>query len=338
MARQDLRNRVNGRTKVRAIALTVCLAAASASAAAPPKTGPTITVDTETVTVGTSDHVVLRYKYAGVPSKPYVRELYSPAGVNILRDAPHDHLHHHALMFGVAVNGVSYWEESDKAGKQMHNAFLGINADASGAGFRESLHWQSPEQKNVASEFRSVQVHTGPSVSKLGATLVTWNTSLGPDLGGSITLSGDHYDGLGMRFVESMDGSGTFMNATGKEGTVFRGDERLVRAKWCAYAAKAEGKPVTVAMFDHPENTRHPATFFTMTKPFAYLSATLNLHEYEIDIRALSRFPALRYGVAVWDGHVTKDHIDRTYDLWRDLCSPKWKKQGTTTKQETSIP
>ena len=37
---------------------------------------------------------------------------------------------------------------------------------------------------------------------------------------------------------------------------------------------------MTVAMFDHPTNVRHPANWFTMTEPFAYLCATLGLqHE-----------------------------------------------------------
>ena len=33
-------------------------------------------------------------------------------GENLLRDAPHDHLHHHALMYGIRVNGVNFWEET----------------------------------------------------------------------------------------------------------------------------------------------------------------------------------------------------------------------------------
>ena len=43
--------------------------------------------------------------------KADVNQLFSPAGVEVLRDAPPDHLHHHGLMYGVTVNGVNYWEE-----------------------------------------------------------------------------------------------------------------------------------------------------------------------------------------------------------------------------------
>jgi hypothetical protein len=112
-----------------------------------------------------------------------------------------------------------------------------------------------------------------------------------------------------------MDLTGTHRNADNKPDTVFRGDERLLRSKWCAYTANADGKPVTVAIFDHPENPRHPATFFTMRKPFAYLSATLNLHKEPLKV--VSDKPlVLRYALAVWDGKVENDRIDEMYKSW----------------------
>ena len=40
--------------------------------------------------------------------KPYVRELYSLNGVNLLRDAPADHLHHHGLMYTIRVNDLNF--------------------------------------------------------------------------------------------------------------------------------------------------------------------------------------------------------------------------------------
>ena len=98
---------------------------------------------------------------------------------------------------------------------------------------------------------------------------------------------------------------GRFFNADDKPGEVVRGDERLTPVKWCAYTAKADGKPVTVAVFDHPKNPRYPAKMFTMTKPFAYLSATGNEWKEPITIKAGEPLN-LRYGVAVWDGEVDK--------------------------------
>src|SRR5690606_22625381 len=60
------------------------------------------------------------YRWAGVPFKPYVRELTTPSGTNVIRDAPADHLHHHGLMFAVTVDGVNFWEEAASSGVQRH--------------------------------------------------------------------------------------------------------------------------------------------------------------------------------------------------------------------------
>ena len=43
--------------------------------------------------------------------KPYIQELYTPGGVQVLRDSVADHPHHHGMMFAVAANGVNFWEE-----------------------------------------------------------------------------------------------------------------------------------------------------------------------------------------------------------------------------------
>jgi hypothetical protein len=112
-----------------------------------------------------------------------------------------------------------------------------------------------------------------------------------------------------------MDREGRHFNADGAEGQPVRGQERLVRSRWCAYTAKAEGKPVTVALFDHPENPRHPATMFTMTGPFAYLSATLNLSKEPLTVQADNPL-TLRYGAAVWDGEIDAAAVQRVYQVF----------------------
>ena len=162
-------------------------------------------------------------------------------------------------------------------------------------------------------ENRTISV---PEGDVAGATLLTWDSQFRPSDGKpSAQLWGRHYFGLGMRFVTSMDNVGSFINAAGKQGESVRGTEQLVHADWCAYTAPVGGKPVTVAMFDHPENARHPATWFTMTKSFAYMSATLNLKKEPLTIVADHPLH-LRYGVAVWDGAVGREVIQRVYEQW----------------------
>jgi hypothetical protein len=282
-----------------------------------------IAQDQSTVSVLDGDTLVFRYRYSDVPMKPCADMLVSPAGVQVLRDSPHDHKHHHALMFALAVNKVNFWEENaQEHGKQKHKSLAELKPtvrDGIGrAGFVEELDWVGPAADDpLLVERRAIDVLKADG---LGATLVEWRCRLQPPPGKeSIALTGNHhYFGLGMRFLVSMDEGGRFFNADDSPGEIVRGDERLTAAKWCAFTAKADGKPVTVAIFDHPQNVRYPARMFTMLTPFAYLSATRN--EWKQPLRIDADKPLqLTYGVALWDGEVDKATVEKLYQRWLQL-------------------
>jgi len=279
---------------------------------------PRVVVEADAVSICQGERVLMRYLYGNVPFKPCVQQLFSPQGVNILRDSPADHQHHHALMFAVAVDGVNFWEEQKEPGRQLHRSFgevkIGKSDEGPRAEFTEQLDWINPRSKELLlKEDRTIEIRR---MSGVDVTLLSWQSNLTVPPGkDSVVLSGSHYFGLGMRFVESMDGKGQFRNAEGKAGEVVRGDERLTFANWCAYSAEANGKPVTVAMFGHPDNVRGPTSWFTMTKPFAYLSATMNLHKEPLKVAA-DKPLVLRYAVALWDGPVTDEQINRIYQQW----------------------
>ncbi|MEN6451457.1 MAG: DUF6807 family protein [Thermoguttaceae bacterium] len=288
----------------------------SASAAAELNAGH----DASEATIRDGDRVVLHYRFDKVPMKPFVDQLFTPDGVQVLRDSPEHHRHHHGLMFALAVDGVNFWEEDlpasgREASQSPPTSGVEIGRRVDSGYFSNRLLWVGPESdKPLLIERRKIDVLKSRGAS-LGATLVTWRSQLElPPGKESAAISGSHYFGLGMRFVESMDRGGRFFNADDKPGEVFRGAERLTRTKWCAYTAKADGKPVTVAIFDHPKNLR-PATMFTMTKPFAYLSATMNVWKEPITLKAGQRLD-LRYGVALWDGEVDAPTIEKLYQRW----------------------
>ena len=276
--------------------------------------------DDRMVTVTADGKTVMKYRYGDGPFRPYVIELYTPGGVQILRDSPPDHVHHRALMFAIGVDGVDFWGETAKCGKQTHQALEPVVSSKlngwSSTRLCQKLDWRDAEGKSMLRETRTLCVIRQ---ADLGATLLSWHTTLSaPEDQASAKLDGRHYFGLGMRFVVSMDQEGTMLNAAGKEGEAVRGSEQLVPAKWVAYSAAADGKPVTAALFDHPSNPRHPAHMFTMTKPFAYLSATLNLKKESLEIKAGQPLH-LSYGVAVWDGSQSAEQIEKLYQRWLAL-------------------
>jgi hypothetical protein len=248
-----------------------------------------------------------QYVFVSVPFKPYFDELRTPSGMNILRDAPWDHLHHHGLMYAIKVNGCNFWEEvNENYGKQNTRplTFSPVHIES-------ELGWTDPETNLLLLESRKINFD-----QKNNATLVDWQSTFSSVvdtvLGGG---EGGHYYGLGMRFLKEMDKDGRFFNNTGKtDGEVTAGGERLTPCRWMAYTAKVEGQPVTVAVFDHPSNPV-PMTAFTMGdtgQQFAYISATMNMHRKPINLRA-SQTMAVKYRVAVWDGEVSPETVEECY-------------------------
>ncbi|MBM3289268.1 MAG: hypothetical protein FJY92_03880 [Candidatus Hydrogenedentes bacterium] len=267
-----------------------------------------VSAELKSVEIGGATIFPFYYRVNDVSFKPYVEKLYTQSGTNILRDAPADHLHHHGLMFAIRINGVNFWEEKPDSGKQVH-----VSAQPDGGKaqtYVEKLRWTS--QDGVVVE----ETRTIAGYSEAGVTLLTWQSALhGIDGKPVPNYHGSNYNGLGMRFLESMDKGGTFFNAdggTGVAGTVGS------KSNWCAYSANADGKPVTVAMFDHPTNVRAPATWYTMDTPFAYLSATLALDKEPLQAMNL----VLTYGVAAWDGTTPKEKVEEVYQQWLKLVEP----------------
>jgi hypothetical protein len=275
-----------------------------------------ITQTPSAVTITRDGKPVLVYQSTPLPQKCYVKELFSPAGVQILRDSPADHKHHHALMYAIGADGVDFWSEGPANGTQKPAKLGDAKSEGGKAGFVQDLNWVGPAGKTILVERRAIEV--APSADGKPGTFVNWNTRFTlPQGADSAKLYGSHYFGLGMRFIVSMDQGGRFFNSAEKPGEPVRGSESLVAARWCAYTAKADGKPVTVAVFDHPKNPRHPNKFFTMS-PFAYISATLNLWKEPMVLKAGEKLD-LRYGVALWDGEVTAEQVEALYGKWREL-------------------
>jgi len=261
----------------------------------------------DVVPVKCGDKTIFSYMKGPAPFKSYVQTLCTPSGVNVIRDQVADHIHHHGLMYALIVNDVDFWSELATCGKEVSKSFRTRES-----GVVEDLDWTTPEGKVVLKEHRVVRAAL-PKAE--GPAVVTWRMKLEAPEGAPAKLTGSHYMGLGMRFQESMDKIGTFFNSTGRPGEVVRGEERNVAAKWCAYTAPCNGKEVTVALFDDPNNVRHPATFFTMPVGFAYQSATLNEMREPLTVEPGTPLQ-LRYGVALWDGKAGTEQIEAAYKEW----------------------
>ncbi len=276
------------------------------------------------------DRTLMDYRLTPNPAKPYVRQLYTPSGVNVLRDQVPDHKHHHGLMFAIAADGVNFWEETPGTGREEPQGASPVSTTAANGTARASLGqdlaWIGPKSPSpILLEHRTVVVGR----SKEGSvTLPTWRSTLSAPPGReSVKLTGNCYYGLGMRFPVAMNKGGRFFySADKKERTIVHGDQGVTPARWSAYTASSEGKPVTVAIFESPANLRFPSPIFTMLTPFAYQSATLNLWKEPLVLKQGHPLD-LRYGVAAWDGQIDPAAVEALYQQWvagdASLVAPK---------------
>ncbi len=279
---------------------------------------PEAVVDDARATVNCAGRPVLTYRHGDAPFKPYVKTLHTPGGAQILRDSPSDHVHHRGLMFALALDGKDFWSEAKTSGRQVPTGKIGTRSIPGGIALIQNLDWiPAGTDRSLARESRRIGIHGVVA----NATLITWTTRLRPADGvKSVAVTGSHYQGLGMRFVSSMDKTDAFRHATGKPGPVVRGSERVTPSAWTAFTATADGKPVTVALFDHPSNPRAPAGMFSMVRPFSYLAATPNVWKRPLAVKAGESL-LLRYGVAVWDGDPGTEAVAKLQHMWAGMAS-----------------
>jgi hypothetical protein len=265
--------------------------------------------------------------YASAPQKfkPYIKALYTLKGYNVLRDSPFDHLHHHALMYGIRVNGVNFWEETAGCGVQKVIQTLPPELGKTDAGLPQAriaqvLQWVAPEDAFLPStntpalllERRTLVLTLNEARQEVA---VQWKSQF--QVGtktNTVVLSGANYHGLGMRFLQELDGLASHFTPEGKPD--LGGSKQDVSPhKWEAVSFDAPGKPATLVLLGHPSNARGDAQYFSMRTPFAYISAIQGLDKEPLVYRAGDTFE-LNYLVTLYPSLKSADAINERAREW----------------------
>ena len=176
-----------------------------------------------------------------------------------MKDTPgeeHDHQHHRSLWFAHgAVNGHDFWSEAKSFGKTVHDDFLEVSSGKDAGVIKERNKWVAADGTVVCTDERTLRFYNPGSASErvldFDITLFASN--------GELTF-GDTKEGtMAVRLAETMRvrgkvGKGHIVNSEG----VRDGKTWGKRANWCDYYGPVEGKTVGIAIFDHPQNPRHP--------------------------------------------------------------------------------
>jgi hypothetical protein len=240
----------------------------------------------------------------------------------------HDHPHHRGLWFAHGdVSGVNYWACDSKPQPKSAGSItlVKVNRVQSGKAKGEidaTFHWNKPDGKPQLTETRKMVFYSAPSTRTIDFDL---------------TLRAEEQS----KFVDTKEGTfairlaetlsepepkrrtpppakrtGLMVNAEGKQGEAQVWGKR---SPWVDYFGEVEGEKLGVAIFDHPENTRHPAWWHSR----AYGLMAVNIfgqHDFEPGAGkdgSLTLEPGqtlrLRYRVVIHSGDYRTANIGEAY-------------------------
>lgn len=235
------------------------------------------------VTVNISGKLFTEYCFKNVP-RPYFYPVIGPTGVPVNRhwpmgDAPgeaHDHPHHNSLWFTHGeVNGVDFWANGDKRGKVVHDKFLSIDSGPKVGTIKTQNKWMTAEGKTVCTDTRTHRFYDRPE-GRMMDLEVTMHASHG-----ELTLGDTKEGSMAIRLAPTMRlkgevGKGHIVNSAGDRNDKTWGK----RAAWCDYYGPVDGEIVGVAIFDHPENPRHP-TWWHVRNYGLFAANPFGVHYFE---------------------------------------------------------
>ncbi len=252
------------------------------------------------------------YVYGGKP-KPFFHPLCTPAGHCLSLFEPHDHFWHRGLWFTIKyINGENFWEEYGVFGSQRTLLPPSVAHGPDGRITLDSaLDWVRPgREEAVFRERRQIDFRPlgGDAYALDFSTVLTAQADLALDRTPFTTWGG--YGGLTFRGSRNWQETRLLFS----DGST---SERPIGkpALWCDLAGKLDGGPDQVggiAIFDHPDNLRHPSPWYGSTGPGHYFNAAFLFHE-PLGLAAGEAL-RLRYRVLVHDGLLDVARLQAAYD------------------------
>jgi putative heme-binding domain-containing protein len=214
------------------------------------------------VVVSIGNEIFTEYRYAN-QGKPILYPVIGPYGIPMTRHYPMkegvpgesaDHHHHQSIHYNHPVSGVDFWH--GRGGARIRNDEI-VKAEVVGdkALIVSRNSWMYGE-KRICSD--TTQIECGLTT---GGRFIDYKVSI-------------HASEREITFQDSKEGSmsirthpalrlngkvakGSAINSGGVKGKAVWGKA----AKWVNYWGPVDGKTVGIAIFDHPDNPRHPTTW-----------------------------------------------------------------------------
>ena len=275
------------------------------------------------------------YYYQDVP-RPYCYPLLGPDELPMTRrwplesstDEQHDHPHHRSLWYShCSVNGLDFWTEGSNTCKIVHEKFLGIESGGKSGTIRSGNNWMARDGSIVCTDLRTLRIYNRPDDQRLFDFDITLQAPPGKPV-----IFGDEKDGaMAVRVAETM--RLTQKNKTGDGHIVLSSGARDQetwgkRADWCDYYGPVHGKIVGIAIFDHPDNPRHP-TWWHVRDYGLFAANPFGIHDFEKKPKGTGDFtiPAgqsitFRYRFYLHEGDTQQARVAELYQEYSRTRTP----------------
>ncbi len=245
--------------------------------------GVKITEQEKTLRVEINGELFTEYRFKDVP-RPYFYPVIGPTGVPIIRhwpmkegkDEAQDHVHHRSLWFTHGeINGHDFWGEGGKSGKIVHDKFLKVTYGRDMGVIQANNKYVARDGQVICTDTRTHRFYNRPD-GQIMDFEITIHASEGK------VVMGDTKEGsMAIRLAPTMRlkgkvGKGHILNSEGQRD----GETWGKRAAWCDYYGPVEDQIVGVAIFDHPQNPKHP-TWWHVRDYGLFAANPFGVHDFE---------------------------------------------------------
>ncbi len=266
--------------------------------------------------------VVWRSDHQAGLGKPCLHPVGLVDGTPLTWFRPADHPWHRGVwLTWKYINGLCYWEEGADGLSPGRTDVLRVKAAAredASARIELDVSFHPPEQPPVMIEQRIINFSRPESD---GTYRIDWQSTFvalddlvlerTPILGEPDGVAHGGYAGFSIRMAAETRG----WNVQTSEGATDQ-DAHGKPARWLAAGGKTpDGKPAGIAIFDHPQNARHPSPWF-VAKDMPYYSPAVVFNE-PLKLAAGESL-TLRYRVLIYTGQRNKAALDKEWDEFRD--------------------
>lgn len=255
----------------------------------------TLTRLDDRVRVEIDGRLFTEYVFGDGASRPYCYPVLATDGTSLTRDFPMkdtpgedtDHPHHRALMFAHgSANGIDFWNEGKAGGNTPKGNTVNDGPVETTSGdvgeLRTRNRWLAPDGRLIATDDTVIRFHgddTGRSLDYMVTIHALPDTPLimGDSKEGTMSIRVAQWLTLPHKYKGQLSaGTGHYLTSTGLRDAEVWGK----RAEWCSAYATRNGKTYGIAIFDHPQNLRHPTWW--MARDYGLFNANpFGQHEFE---------------------------------------------------------